>query len=112
MKKNSLIHIEKAQRRLGPDSEALLQNLVRMFLEDMPPLLLELHSAYANRDPNQLWKTAHSLRGMSASIGFQSFADITKEIETIGKEGSIDAATDLLPKLDSLHIQLKAEWGS
>jgi HPt (histidine-containing phosphotransfer) domain-containing protein len=55
---------------------------------------------------------AHTLKSSSAQVGALRLSALSKEIESLGRAGSVDGARELLgelmPELESVHEELAA----
>lgn len=72
----------------GDDAEAMLRELIDLYLEDAPPLLEAIQAAHDRRDARGLAFHAHALRSPSASLGALTLAEACRQLE---------AAADALP---------------
>jgi signal transduction histidine kinase/DNA-binding response OmpR family regulator len=85
--------------RLG-DDETLFDEIVSIFLKDIPVQLKALKDALDNNDAETVWKKAHRIKGASANIGAQKTSDVALEIESSGRQGDLRAISDLMEKLE------------
>lgn len=84
--------------RLGDDS-ALLEEVLWLFLDEAPKVLIELDRAVADRNSPQVRMSAHKMRGALLSISAQRAADLACRLEDLGQQvdcGGYDAALALL----------------
>lgn len=78
--------------------------LITTYLEDSVVRLDSLKMALGSGDPEALRKEAHSFKGSSGNIGAPILAELCRQLEDIGKEGSVEGA-------DSLITQIASEYG-
>ncbi|MBF0470099.1 MAG: Hpt domain-containing protein [Gammaproteobacteria bacterium] len=93
------------QRVMG--NEALLQQLLQLFLSDMPRQIELLKSAVAAEDIPLATAHAHKIKGGAANIGAVPMSLLAKEIEFSGKEGDLEQMQQQVPQLETLFSELK-----
>src|SRR5437868_11419592 len=64
------------------------------------PLLQALHEAVAEGHPEPLKRAAHNLKGSSNNLGAHTVAALSAELETIGKNGTVERAARLVTRLE------------
>lgn len=74
---------------VGGDTE-FLKELVDAYLESTPDLFATMRKAGAEGDAPALQRAAHSLKTGSANMGALAFAAQCKELEYIGRSGTLD----------------------
>jgi HPt (histidine-containing phosphotransfer) domain-containing protein len=84
----------EALERLGGD-EALLREVVGIFLEDAPAHLATLRRAIDEGNPETIEKTAHSLKGEMGYLGISDLSLKAGELERMGKERELKHAAQL-----------------
>jgi CheY-like chemotaxis protein len=89
-------------RRLG-DDEALLSDLVGVFLEDCPGQLSRIRAALDNGDSGQLRMAAHSLKGSAANLSGSAVAEAARVLEHVAANPpwERDAAEAAWARLDA-----------
>ena len=95
-------------RACDPDDTGLLAELVDIFLSDTPPRLQALRLAFEAGQPQALSREAHALKSSSAQLGARALADICKQLELKGREGSLAGVGELLAKLPTAYTAVKA----
>ena len=75
--------------RLEGDA-TLLEEIVRLYHETCPQLMLELRAAAAMRDSQALCRAAHTLKGMVDNFGLPAVTRAFLALESIGREGRLD----------------------
>ena len=88
-----------AALRWVDDDQALLAELIEIFLEDCPRRLHELEQAVKEGNANGVRQAAHSLKGMVAGFNTRSAHGLANEMESLGKAGDLSKTSDLLPTL-------------
>jgi HPt (histidine-containing phosphotransfer) domain-containing protein len=89
---------EAALRRLGGD-ERLFADIVGFFREDAPPLLRSLQDAIRDRDPDQIARSAHSLKGLAANLGDDALIDAALAVERAARARQLALAEGLSAKV-------------
>ena len=96
-----------AIRALGETGgTSALTKVIDLYLDYSPTLVGEIEAAIANGDAEALNRAAHSLKSSSASLGAQGFAALCKDLEMIGRNGSIDGAGEIFESLKGLYPQV------
>ena len=80
--------------------EALLAELVALFTAESPRLLGEIRSAVREQNAAALTDAAHALKGSASSLTLHSAAEAASRLERIGRDGSLDAAPELVLALE------------
>jgi len=89
-----------ALRTLVDGNAQLLRELVALYLEDCPRLLVEIREAVARGDAAALQIAAHTLKGSAGSLKAQRTAEAALQLEMMGREASLDGAADALGVLE------------
>jgi PAS domain S-box-containing protein len=84
----------------GEGEPDIVQELAEAFQFETPPLLQALRKAIVEGQPEQLKGAAHNLRGSSNNLGARTMAALSAELEAIGKNGTVEQATELVTHLD------------
>jgi CheY-like chemotaxis protein len=78
------------------DDPDMLAEIIGLYLDRAPELLQSLQAAIANKDAEALRVAAHTLKSSSANVGARVLADLCRELEELGRTGSLDnSATKL-----------------
>lgn len=102
MHENSPINVERLKAYLGEDALEFLIELAPMFMQSAPKHLASLNQAVSEGDSDLLFKAAHTLKGSSASIGAIPLSKLSKQVELVGREGSL---ADVVPKIKLLEAE-------
>ena len=84
----------------GEGEPDIVQELAEAFQFETPPLLESMRQAVAQGQPEQLKWVAHNLKGSSDNLGARSMAALSAELETIGKNGTVEGAAELVARLE------------
>ena len=105
-------------RALSRDAgDALVQKVINAYVGDTPRHLQALRQALSTRDAESLRRIAHGLKSASANIGAARLAAACRDLEQLGRSGSVDGAAPLLADMErefqsvrqSLHAMLEKE---
>jgi CheY-like chemotaxis protein/HPt (histidine-containing phosphotransfer) domain-containing protein len=80
----------------GDNGAALVNKVIRAYLADAPARLAQMHAAADAGNAEGLRKAAHSMKSSSANVGAERLAGLCKDLETMGRNGTIDAVPHLL----------------
>lgn len=92
---------------LGGEFDYLVE-LIDSFLEDAPQLLSELDQFVQSEDAAGVHRLAHSLKSNGADFGASSFSNLCKELERMGKEGTMDGTADLVAQITTEYGRVEA----
>jgi two-component system, sensor histidine kinase and response regulator len=94
-------HALDAIRALSADKgEALLQRVLHAFIDDTPGHLATLRDAIAARNAGSVRKVAHSLKSSSANVGADTLAQLSKDMEQLGRNDTTSGAAALLAAME------------
>lgn len=96
-----LLDVQGTLNRLKGDT-AFLETLFTVYLEDLPVKLASIEEALAKTDMPVLQRTAHSLKGASATVGALALREAAFALETAGREADTSKAAEILPDLKRL----------
>ncbi len=85
--------------RIDGDQE-IFQEIMEVFVEDVPNQIDTLKRALAEKDIGLLEKQAHTLKGASGNVGAMAIQDLAQKMEHIGKKGD-------LSEMDRLDISIQ-----
>lgn len=86
------------------DNDAdLLSDIVNSYLEDAPQRLQAIAAALNQKDTTALYKAAHALRSLSASIGALQLSRLCEQLENLGR-------ANLLTNVELLLAATEAEY--
>lgn len=83
-----------------PGVPSLLGRVIKIYLGESPDLMRSIHQAVSEGDSSALSEAAHSLKSSSANLGAMQMANISKELEALGRDEKVKDASILLDQLD------------
>jgi len=81
--------------------EALLHELVAIFVEDAPKHLRELHAALERRDASEVERISHGLKGVVANFGTVPARTVAGDLEEVARGQRLQDAGPLVVRLDA-----------
>ena len=101
---------------MGGD-DALLDDVIRLFLDDTPELLGQIHAAIAAGDQAALVHLGHTVAGAASHFGLNPVVTVAREVENLARLGvenkRIEAASGHLDRaFDQLRSTLLASVGA
>lgn len=92
----------------GRNALRLLPELVPIFLEDGDLLVSQMGQALQTGDASQLRQAAHRLQGNSASLGVMTVAQLSTNLENLGKDDDLATAVQTFDLLSKEYKNVKA----
>jgi CheY-like chemotaxis protein/HPt (histidine-containing phosphotransfer) domain-containing protein len=93
-----LFDVSRALKAAGGHG-GLLAELAHLFAEDQPRQIARLGAAIHAGDGATARAVAHTIKGSAATLGATAVRDLAIRIETVGREGGLDAAGPLVEAL-------------
>jgi two-component system, sensor histidine kinase and response regulator len=94
--------IDHAALLAGVDgNRRLLREIVRLFLADCPQRLAEIKDAIRRGDAVALGRAAHTLKGSVGNFAAKNAFAAAQRLETMGRDGDLDTASDACVTLES-----------
>ena len=84
-----------------------LNEVIKMFLENIPELIIALDTHIQNNEASQVFETAHRIKSSCGSIGAVGLAETAETIELTGREGSTENTATQLEVLKSQYREIK-----
>jgi HPt (histidine-containing phosphotransfer) domain-containing protein len=88
-----------ALEKVGGDHE-LLQELVRVFLEEWPKWKQELGQALAAGESAQVRRLAHTVKGALGQFEAHAAAETAQQLETMGRSADLREAGEVFARLE------------
>ena len=97
----------KNLREMVGGDDAFLVELIDTFLADAPQMLSDMRQALEDGDAVVLRRAAHSLKSNSAEFGGMGLSDFCRELEEMGKAGTLDEAVELVTQVEAEYEKMK-----
>ncbi len=101
------LDLAELERRLRGNREAL-DRILASFLAGCPTFESEAQAAIADGDGRRLEFAAHRLKGSLVVFGAATARDLAMELETLGREGRLDPAPEVLGQLRAELARIRA----
>lgn len=88
---------------------ALTTELIQLCLTEAPLLLTQIRTAVGASDANALRFAAHTLKGAFMNFGAHRAVAAASQLETSGREQSLQNVPDVHRELESAWIELERE---
>lgn len=105
------VKLNMLENRKYPGQENVQSRMIKHYLECAPELLAAIQQGIHVFDKEVIWKAAHTMKSTNGQIGAERFAAICQELETLGKQKTLDqkVAQRLSAELDLEFQQVKKE---
>jgi CheY-like chemotaxis protein/HPt (histidine-containing phosphotransfer) domain-containing protein len=89
--------ISSLQRPGSPD---ILKRVITLFIDDSAVLVRKLREGIHAGDPAVVFRAAHTMKSSSANVGAFRLSALCKELEMMGRNGSLLEAGELMSQID------------
>jgi PAS domain S-box-containing protein len=96
----------------GDEGREAVAELIQAFLEDGAAQMAALRDAVERGDAEEAHRAAHTLKSNGATFGAQSFAELCRELETLGREGRLESAGPLVRQAEEEWERVRASLGA
>jgi HPt (histidine-containing phosphotransfer) domain-containing protein len=83
------------------------ETLIDLYIKDTWEKLAAIKQAALKGSAESIERTAHTLRGSSASLGAWPLAKMWAEIENLGRNGAVQKAASLLPHAEAEFARVR-----
>lgn len=94
------LDVEHILQRLNGDRE-LLQDLVKIYVEDSPALLERIRRAIETHNAALLVQAAHALKGLASNFSTNGVERSAQEMEVLGKQQAWETVPDVLRQIET-----------
>jgi two-component system sensor histidine kinase/response regulator len=84
----------------GANGALLVGKVIDAYLADAPARLAQMHAATGANNADALRKAAHGMKSSSANVGAERLAALCKDLEMLGRNGTLEGASSLLKSAD------------
>jgi HPt (histidine-containing phosphotransfer) domain-containing protein len=89
-------------------ASGLVAELIDIYLADTPARLVVLRQAFDAGDPAAIAREAHALKSSCGQLGATGMYQCCRQLEHLGREGSLAGVRELLARLDREFPQVTA----
>jgi len=90
--------LRELQEEGGPD---ILNELIELFLDDVPPQLVVLREAVEGGNADSVERVAHTLKGSCGTMGAIRMAKVCEQLQEVGASEDLMKAPTLLDQLET-----------
>ncbi|NHC35623.1 response regulator [Scytonema millei] len=103
--------LQALKEMAGEGGAATIAVVVDAYLEDTPKLIQTIQTAIASVNATELQRAAHTLKSSSATLGAMHFSQLSKQLEIIGRNSTIEfpKSREIVSELEAEYIKVKAE---
>ncbi|MBP6470952.1 MAG: Hpt domain-containing protein [Chloroflexi bacterium] len=101
------IDVAFVRAHLGTLMDELMPELIQTFFEDGILRLGQLQFSVAGHDGQQIWKTAHSLKGSSATLGMLCLSSLCLQLETAARNEDWETIPSLVDRVGCEFTQIQ-----
>ncbi|MFM9963457.1 MAG: response regulator [Planctomycetaceae bacterium] len=106
--RNDVFNHGEMLTRLGDDLE-LVTELIELFLEESPKLLVDVQLAVQRRDAKAIERAAHRLKGSAGNFGINATVKAAMRLEILGRKGDLAEVDSICQSLAEELRQLQEE---
>src|SRR5688572_8417984 len=92
-----------AQLRDDLGGHASLNTIIALFLEKTPALLAELRDAVTRGDLDGVRRSAHTIKGTSATLGVRALSEKCRRLEERARAGDLQEAAASLSEIEEAY---------
>ena len=101
--------IESLRQLTPPGEPDVLTEVLRLFLDDVPPRIDRLRNAWASGNIEEMHRAAHSLKGSAGNIGARRLYEVCRQLDDVTKSGNLTGAAPLIDALGAEFGKVEAE---
>jgi HPt (histidine-containing phosphotransfer) domain-containing protein len=101
--------IEELKELVDKDDPDFLIELIEDYMDNSEENLKAIRYAIQAKDTVTVVRTAHTLKGASSNIGAVNMTELSKQLEHLGSEETLEGAVELIDRLDVEFVEVKSE---
>jgi HPt (histidine-containing phosphotransfer) domain-containing protein len=101
--------IDTLRQLTVPGEPDVLEEVLKLFLEEAPARLSKLRNAWEARDIQSVQRMAHSLKGSAGNIGATALFEICKQLDSAGRPAVVVDTGSLIDALDTEYRKVEEE---
>lgn len=101
--------LARIRRLTRPDGSPMLEHAIELFLTTAGETLAAFRTASASGDADALRFGAHKLKSGCANLGAKSMADLCRQLEELGRSGSVQGAESLIEAIEE-ELANATDW--
>jgi len=100
--------LESLRELQGDGEPDILNELIALFLSDVPSQLADLREASEAGEAHSVERIAHTLKGSAANMGAMKMKALLAELEEIGRSGKLGAAPERISRVEEEFGRVRA----
>lgn len=101
--------IETLRQLTPPGEPDVLDEILGLFLADVPGRIARLRAAWQDGDAGAVQRSAHSLKGSAGNIGATQLLAVCTQLDEHGRLGDLAKLPPLVESLDAEYGRVEAE---
>jgi PAS domain S-box-containing protein len=98
--------LERLMRTIGED-RGLLAALIDAFLDDAPRLVDDARQGLQQGQADEVRRAAHTLKSDGATFGAMRLSELSRELETLARSGTLEGIVDLLARIEAEYESVR-----
>lgn len=95
----NVVALTELRANLGPQGDAVLTQLIQLFLDEVPATVAGIKAAAVGKNPDELAEAAHRLRGGAAIFGARPLANLCADAEDVCWTQDLTEAHQLVDRI-------------
>jgi CheY-like chemotaxis protein len=100
--------LKQLRATLGRQADRMLPELIERFRQDADRLLAQARKALEQKQADDLYRAAHSLKSTSATFGAASASAVARELERLSRDGVLEGAAGLISRVETELVKAQA----
>jgi HPt (histidine-containing phosphotransfer) domain-containing protein len=92
--------LERLMETIG-DDRGLLTSLIDTLLSDVPRLVEAARRGLRHGQMDEVRRAAHTLKSHGATFGATSFSQLSRQLESLARSGTLEGAAELLARMEA-----------
>lgn len=101
--------IETLRQLTPPGEPDVLAEVLQMFLQEFPPRLERLRIAWASGNIEDMYRSAHSLKGSAGNIGARRLFSVCAQLDGMSRSGDLSNSAPLVAALGAEYGKVESE---
>ncbi len=99
--------LDRYRAMMGDDAREFVAELIGIFLEDTPGLIVNMREAVVRGDADGLRRSAHTLKGSSASVGAMGLSALCQELQAMAEAEALEGALQKVSQVEAEYERVK-----
>jgi len=109
--KDKAVNLETV-KKLTSGNMDLVRSIISIYADEVTIQLKDIENAIVENNPVGLDNAAHKFKSSLASLGGLTASDIARQLEMLGKSGSVEGAAELFKELKKEEGRVSAYFKS